>query len=90
VHEGKSTRAYQVSFPDLAARQCWVLRDYQGAPPLSPNAVTISSQLARRFRTGDEQLETNASGLVPINALVLSGLANFRVISNPETVQKRG
>ena len=28
-------------------------------------------------------------GLVPINALVLTGLANFRVVGNPEVIQKR-
>jgi hypothetical protein len=30
------------------------------------------------------------TGLVMGNALVLSGMANFRVVGNPDTIRKRG
>ncbi len=40
--------------------------------------------------TGKPEVIGSSVELVAINALVLSGLANFRVVGNTETIQKRG
>jgi hypothetical protein len=37
--------------------------------------------------TGNPEVISSPVGLVPTNALVLSGPANFRVVGNPEVIQ---
>src|SRR5713101_2286401 len=39
--------------------------------------------------TGNPEVISSPVGLVPTNALVLTGLANFRVVGNSETIRKR-
>jgi hypothetical protein len=39
--------------------------------------------------TGNPEVISSPVGLVPINALVLTGLANFRVVGYSETIRKR-
>jgi hypothetical protein len=36
--------------------------------------------------TGNPEVISSSVGLVPINALVLTGLANFRVVGKPEVI----
>ena len=37
--------------------------------------------------TGNPEVIGSSAGLVPLNALVLSDLANFRVVGNPEAIR---
>ena len=40
--------------------------------------------------TGNPQVIGSPVGLVPSNALVLTGLATFRVVGNPKVILRRG